>query len=338
MTEKSDEITQFILDKVDDHPSDLSGLTSARFGISRQAVHKYISRLEKGGILIGTGLTRDRKLMLKTLISKDFEIALAGLEEDRVWRAQVRPALDEVSANILTICQYGFTEMLNNAIDHSEGSKVTVHIERTVKTIRLEIADDGVGIFNKLQRVFTLYDPMHAILELAKGKLTTDPGRHTGEGIFFSSRMFDYFSITSGMLSYIHLEDDVMVEDRLLNIPGTVINMKISTSSSRTTQAIFNEFSDVDDFGFSRTRVPVYLAVYGDENLISRSQARRLMVRFEKFKEIILDFANVTMIGQAFADEVFRVFQLQHPSIKLTPVNALSVVQKMIQHVLNNME
>jgi len=63
-----------------------------------------------------------------------------------------------------------------------------------------------------------------------------------------------------------------------------------------------------NDFGFSKTHIPVFLAAYGEDNLISRSQAKRLLVRFERFKEIILDFENVESIGQAFADEIFRVF------------------------------
>lgn len=39
--------------------------------------------------------------------------------------------------------------------------------------------------------------PSHAILELSKGKFTSDPARHSGEGIFFTSRMCDKFEILS---------------------------------------------------------------------------------------------------------------------------------------------
>ena len=64
--------------------------------------------------------------------------------------------------------------------------------------------DNGVGIFKKIQTELRLLDERHAILELAKGKLTTDPKRHTGEGIFFSSRMFDQFDILSGGIFFTH--------------------------------------------------------------------------------------------------------------------------------------
>ena len=84
-----------------------------------------------------------------------------------------------------------------------------------------------------------------------------------------------------------------------------------------------------------KTQVPVFLAIYGNENLISRSQAKRLLVRFEKFKTIILDFEGVDMIGQAFADEIFRVFQNTHPTIDIRPINTNEQVEKMISRAKN---
>ena len=53
------------------------------------------------------------------------------------------------------------------------------------------IDDDGEGIFKKIKNALNLLDEKQAVLELAKGKLTTDPSRHTGEGIFFTSRAFN---------------------------------------------------------------------------------------------------------------------------------------------------
>jgi uncharacterized protein (DUF1330 family) len=63
-----------------------------------------------------------------------------------------------------------------------------------------------------------------------------------------------------------------------------------------------------EDFDFSKTIVPMKLAQLGDEQLISRSQAKRLIARFDRFKIVILDFKDVNEIGQAFADELFRVY------------------------------
>jgi hypothetical protein len=121
-------------------------------------------------------------------------------------------------------------------------------------------------------------------------------------------------------------------QDELEKFDGTLVRMKISAFSSRTAPEVFDRYSvKDDDYGFTRTRVPVALARYGEENLISRSQAKRLLARFERFKEVMLDFAGVEMIGQAFADEIFRVFQRAHPEVRLDWINATADVEKMIR-------
>jgi hypothetical protein len=48
---------------------------------------------------------------------------------------------------------------------------------------------------------------------------------------------------------------------------------------------------------------------------------------------VVLDFTGVEMIGQGFADEIFRVFAEAHPSVHLTPVNYNDTVKNMIRHV-----
>ena len=87
--------------------------------------------------------------------------------------------------------------MFNNAIDHSGGTEI-VFVTKTAAQTTITIKDNGIGIFKKIQAAMNLLDERHAILELAKGKLTTDPKRHTGEGIFFTSRLVDSFDIVSG--------------------------------------------------------------------------------------------------------------------------------------------
>lgn len=331
---RTEEIRQFILENVEVHPSEITSVVSTEFGISRQASHKHVRALVLDGLISAQGNTRNRTYKLKPLADFSIELPLAGSEEDKVWREHVRPLMNDLPSNVLNICQYGFTEIVNNAIDHSDGTILLVSLERTHKNILLRIIDNGVGIFNKIQTELNLDDPLHAIFELSKGKLTTDPARHTGEGIFFASRMFDKFSIFSGSLFFSYQgEIDWSLEDEQEFFSGTSVQLEISSFSGRKTQQVFDRYTTADDFGFSKTHVPVFLAAYGDENLVSRSQAKRLLVRFEKFKEVILDFANLTSIGQAFADEIFRVFQLKYPGIRLTPIHANKQVQKMIAHV-----
>lgn len=334
---KTETIRQFILENIEVHPSDITSVISAKFGISRQASHRHIQRLVSEGLVIAHGATRDRKYEVKPLVEFSKGLSLNGLEEDKVWRKYIRPLLQNLPENVLQICQYGFTEIVNNAIDHSEGTKLTILLKHTYRLVTMEVIDNGIGIFFKIQKEFNLDDQLHAILELSKGKLTTDPVHHTGEGIFFASRMFDSFSIMSGKLFFTHLEsdDDWLLEDREELHKGTAVEMIISIKSTRTTKQVFDRFTAEGDYGFSKTHVPVFLAAYRDENLISRSQAKRLLTRFERFKEILLDFENVKSIGQAFADEIFRVFTSQHPNIHLSYVNANKQVEGMIIRAMN---
>jgi len=70
-------------------------------------------------------------------------------------------------------------------------------------------------------------------------------------------------------------------------------------------------------------------------NLISRAEAKRLLVNLDKFKEIILDFKGVKTLGQGFADEVFRVFKNKYPKIKITTTNLSPTLEIMIRHVVD---
>jgi len=202
------------------------------------------------------------------------------------------------------------------------------------------IHDNGVGIFEKIKNDFNLEDRRHAILELSKGKLTSDSSRHSGEGIFFTSRMFSSFIISS--LDYAFVKLDTTTREYLLEIeqpeketPGTRVILRLSTNVSYTPKEIFDRYSD-DDQRFSKTVVPLKLAKYEGEQLVSRSQARRILSRLERFSEVVLDFEGISEIGQGFADEMFRVYPSEHPEVHLFPTKAGQAVQDMIRHVNAN--
>ena len=233
----------------------------------------------------------------------------------------------------MDVWAYGFQEMLNNAIDHSSGGKVIVDVERTTTSTEMSIVDDGYGIFKKIKDSLGLEDERHAVFELSKGKLTTDPDNHTGEGIFFTSRMFDRFTITSGSVHFAHRSpgEEYWVLENDEHVTGTWIRMKLSNDARRTPQEVFDAFTGDDEYGFNKTVVPVDLARYGDDALISRSQARRVLARLDRFNTVLLNFKNVDQVGQGFADEVFRVFSRNHPGIELIPINSNRTVMSMIR-------
>lgn len=332
--EQSKKIVSYVLMNVREHPKDITNITSQEFGITRPAVLRHVRKLIDNGVLIVHGKTRDRHYELKSFAKEIFEFKINNdLREDIVWREYIFPILKELESNVLKICSHGVTEMVNNVIDHSDGNKLSVEITYAIDLIDILVIDNGIGIFQKLRSELNLDDNIHAILELSKGKLTTDPEHHTGEGIFFTSRSFDRFVIASGNLYFSHEEKsgDWLLEEQEDILQGTVIRMQINSLSNRKLFDVFNKYTSGEDFGFTKTHIPVALARYGDENLISRSQAKRLLARFDRFREIILDFDGVDSIGQAFADEIFRVFQNKYPNIHLSPIRASADVQKMIK-------
>ncbi|MGB7844171.1 MAG: DUF4325 domain-containing protein [Candidatus Acidiferrum sp.] len=330
---RGQEIRHFILQNVEKHPSDISKLTADKFKISRQAVNKHLQRLGAEHALAETGKTRSRSYKLSPLVEWKRSYAISPeLAEDVVWTKDIAPTIGEMAENVLDIWRYGFTEMFNNAIDHSGGTVITVHIKKTAATTEMAIYDDGIGIFKKIQSALNLLDERHAVLELSKGKLTTDPKRHTGEGIFFSSRMFDSFDILAGGVFFTHSfgeSEDWIMEARQF-AHGTAVWMKLDNHTARTEKKIFDEYTSGDDYGFNKTVVPVILAQYGEDKLVSRSQAKRVLARIELFKTVIFNFDGVETIGQAFADEIFRVFPQQHPEIEILTSQANSDVKRMI--------
>jgi anti-sigma regulatory factor (Ser/Thr protein kinase) len=335
-------IREYILNQVTEHPGDVATLTANEFQVSRQTIVNYLTKLTNEGLITASGKTRARKYELVNFIDKEFfKLVVPELQEDVLWREDILPYVKDLNSNVLDICQYGFTEIIRNVFDHSESKNVEYFIKRNAICVNLSVSDSGVGIFNKIQKYFKLNDPRHALLELTKGKLTSDPQHHSGEGIFFTSRMFDRFMILSNPLHYTRLSEvhDWLVEVGESKQKGTMVTMEIPPYSQRTMQSVFDSYApEKDSYGFTKTHVPIKLARYEGEQLVSRSQARRLLARFERFQEVLLDFEGVKTIGQSFADEIFRVYQLEHPEINIMWINETADVKKMIMRTIVNLE
>lgn len=330
---RGEDIRRYILDHVEKHPNDISKITAEHFAITRQAVNKHLQKLRSEQALTESGKTRNRSYKLAPLLEWRGRYQITpDLAEDLVWRNDIHQVISPLPDNVADIWHYGFTEMFNNAIDHSGGSQILVRIRKNAVSTEMLLMDNGIGIFKKIQTEMKLLDERHTILELSKGKLTTDPNNHTGEGIFFTSRMFDSFDILSGGVFFTHQfgDDKDWILERDEFKTGTSVWMEINNHTARTTRKIFDQFTSGDDYGFNKTVVPVKLAQYGNDKLISRSQAKRVLARIELFKIVIFNFEDVEFIGQAFADEIFRVFSNKHPEIELLVIKTNSEVKKMI--------
>lgn len=317
---------------------------SQQFDVSPQSIYANLKKLSANQIIRpieGTGRQKRFELVETAILEQSFPTS--GLNEDSVFSRYLRSLSESVPKIAYDAFSFVFLEMLNNAIDHSGSEYVHIHVSETAYELICMIADDGVGIFSKIQRELGLDEKKYAILELAKGKFTTEPKSHTGEGIFFSSKIADSFIILSDGLAFVgtgmRLGPDqlsVLLDLPGSNNPGTSVRFSICKNRTRTMQAVFAEYTErPDDYGFNRTVVPVRLLEYGEKNpiFISRSQARRLIIRFERFKNVVLDYSGIDQIGQGFADEVYRVFQNAHPDCLLITINANEAVRRMIQHV-----
>lgn len=315
-----------------------------RCKISRQALHRHLRSLLDERKILRTGRTRQVRYVLNTPgqikpvfgISSPFRrtYTTRGLEEDRCLQDLKLswPSYRRLSSNAGRLLDFAFAEMVNNVIDHSASPDVRISVTQHGPDVTFDVMDRGVGIYNRLMEKFRLAEPMEAIQELLKGKATTWPERHSGEGIFFTSRSADFFTIASDrwLVAFDNRRSDVYVKT-IRKQCGTIVHFEIATDTSKSPEEVFSEYS-VGEFAFDKTKVQVKL-FQGSAPYVSRSEARRLLVRCDQFREVILDFAGVETIGQAFADEVFRVFQSQHPETNIRAINANPTVAFMIAHV-----
>ena len=308
-----------------------------RLGISRQAVSLHLRPLIASGDIFKTGSTRAARYFPgdaapDTRYIKR-ELALAGLDESPVYEnLAITLNLSLLPSNVEAILHYAFTEMLNNAIDHSMSDRCTIEFSLNAAKATFTVRDAGIGVFHSIADKFDLPDEQTAMIELIKGKTTTMPEAHSGEGLFFVSRSADRFVLKSHRLQieWDRDRDDVFVSDPRFT-KGTSVHFEIRRDSRTRLEDVFTEYAPEEyDFEFQKTRVLVKLL---RRNYVSRSEAKRLLHNLDKFSEIELDMQGVTNVGQGFADQIFRVFTSAYPDILIRAINTSKSVDAMIRHV-----
>ena len=225
-----------------------SGQVARGAGVSRQAAYNRLRAMAERGELIHEGERRGGRFRRTAFLVYRYE--LDGLREADAWseemgelRRRDLPILD--NPKIEPLLNFAFTEMLNNAVDHSDGTVADVRWYLTDTYIAFEIADDGIGVFARMAADRSLESEFDAIGEIAKGKQTTDPEHHSGLGIYFSSRMASRFVLTSGQLSFIAdgRRDDVAVEWLETARSGTLVRCEFDADTTRTPAQVFQAFA-----------------------------------------------------------------------------------------------
>lgn len=318
-------------------------LTEIDNSVSRAYASRMIKELVEDGKLIKGGSTAgafyvlpERKELIKSEIVYNKRFKRDGLEEhlvlNEINRTNIYAGLKN---NAQSIFDYAFSEMINNAIDHSMSKNVKVEVLKYNKKLKFIVTDFGVGVFRNIKNKKKLNSELEAVQDLLKGKTTTAPKLHSGEGIFFTSKIADYFSLDSYGFQLIidnEIEDIFFGESKKKNV-GTKVVFIISTDTKKHLVDLFRNFQlDQEEMAFDKTSIKIKLFTVGTVH-VSRSQARRVLSGLNKFKKIILDFNEVPMIGQGFADEIFRVYKIKHPEIDIEPINTNQAVEFMIKRV-----
>jgi anti-sigma regulatory factor (Ser/Thr protein kinase)/biotin operon repressor len=320
----------------------LSGDVAENLDVSRQYAQRILKQLTEEGLLVKSGSTRGAWYALPEFAGqiqwkydkrfRNKDLAEHAVLEDVEQRSPFRQSLAE---HLRSIFDYAFSEMLNNAIEHSTSKNIHVAVEKRDGNLVFMVNDFGIGVFRNIMRKRKLKSALEAIQDLLKGKTTTAPMAHSGEGIFFTSKVADIFSLESfgKKLTINNLISDIFIEDVKPSKKGTKVFFQIASNSKKHLNKIFRQYqTDPTEYAFDKTEIQIKLYTLGTVH-VSRSQARRVLSGLEKFKSIVFDFKNVPTIGQAFADEIFRVFKNSHPDIQLTPVHMNETVRFWVERV-----
>jgi hypothetical protein len=302
-----------------------SGQVARAADVSRQAAHYKLKEMEAHGDIVHEGAGRGGRYRRRA--QRQTQYPLQDLTEDDVWGDEIR-ALKQMDLAIFDnprvrpILNFVFTEMANNAIDHSEGTTVTVRWFFSPEQIAFEIEDDGIGAFRNMRESRGLSSDFDAIGEIAKGKQTSAPDRHSGLGIYFSSRMTNEFVLVSGHLTWTvdNRRNDVAIGWLDTERIGTRVRCEVDANTTITPQEVFGELSDPERIGSNKTTIRVSL--FEEGGFVSRTEAKRLGAHLESFETVELDFEGIESVGQGFIDELFRVWQNEHPQTHLVPIRA----------------
>ncbi len=335
MKDRKELVRQYILNLIAKNHTQIVAKTLETFGdeISKSTVYNYLNELCANGIIE----KKDNKYSLK---KQGFRFRYkndGSLDEDRVFDNDIAPIIINDKDNVKRACRYAFTEMMNNAIEHSASEEIFVIVEITAVYIDMYVNDFGVGIFNNIREFIKREKGKELTLKecaslLFAGKFTTAKSRHSGEGIFFTSHLMDSFLILSeGVLFSRNNFKDMNFDFKIDRDKGTAVLMRLARDTKKTTVDVFSRFSNVEE-GFVKTQIPI-AHVFSGFGPVSRSEARRLTELISSFKQVELDFSGVEEVGQAFVHELFGVWQKNNPNIEITITNANSDVDFMIRRV-----
>jgi hypothetical protein len=234
---------------------------------------------------------------------------LAGLQEDLPWSRDFAPNF-ALPPDVCRMAQHAFTELLNNAIDHSGGTQVTVSMRQTPLHLQLLVSDDGCGLFERIARPSPSPTPRWPCWSSARASSPASPSA-TPAAACSSPRAWPTCSTctpTPPPSSTAAGTAQLVQEPSRSARQGTSVYLAIALDTARTLDSVLRAHSlDGDGYAFDRTVVPLQLlAAPGWRSIRARRPsawraAAALSPRRDSTSPASAD------IGHGFADELFRV-------------------------------
>ena len=328
-------VTRWITVAADQHPSELCAAIEQRLGVSRRRARRVLDQLVALQWLHRGGTRRRPLFRPGTLRQVVQRYELPDVQEDLAWSRDFAPYL-ELPEAVARLARHALTELVNNAAEHSGGTQVTVSVRQTPTNVQLLVSDDGCGLFERIGSHHRIATPALAMLELGKGKLTSQPARHTGRGLYFTARVADVLDLHANETAFQHRawQPHQWQPVRPAARRGTSVFAAFALDSQRSIDAALREHSLEDSgYAFERTRVALQLLGAAEQVLESRAQARRVSARLAEFRRAEIDFEGIAEVGHSFADELFRVFAAEQPALELVPLGMSPRVAEMLASV-----
>ena len=119
--EKRNRIKRYILEKIYDKDKNVASHVSKTFEVSLNTVYRYIRELERDAVIY-----KEDDVYKLTKIKESFVLHCSGnkLEEDLIYSEYIAKHIKNFEDNVQRIWQYAFTEMMNNAIEHSQSEEI----------------------------------------------------------------------------------------------------------------------------------------------------------------------------------------------------------------------
>src|SRR3989344_3286604 len=227
------------------------------FGVSRQYAARLVKELIKEEAIIAVGRKPNiayttagyakthieifPSRFAKKYINKNLEEHLVLEEVENNF-----PRIFKLNEHIRNIFTYAFSEMFNNAIEHSQSKAIQVDVGVEGKRLFFSVRDWGIGVFRNIMHERKLRSEIEAVQDLLKGKVTTQPRAHSGEGIFFTSKAADLFVLNSygHRLTINNQQNDVGIRRNHKGTRGTQVYFAIALDTDKHLNDVFKRYTN----------------------------------------------------------------------------------------------